>query len=151
MALWRLYYHFVWATKMRHPLITGDIEPELYGYIIGKATTLGCIIHAVGGMPDHIHIVASVPPKMAVADFVGHIKGSSSYHLNHWPGAVLPEFGWQRGYGVFSLGKKQLGSAVAYVLRQKEHHRHGTTIPILECDSDEDDAPEKYYAGQDGV
>lgn len=43
MALWRLYYHLVWATKNRSPLITSDIEPKLYDYIIGKADSLECI------------------------------------------------------------------------------------------------------------
>ena len=66
MALWRLYYHLVWATKERNPFITQDIEPALYGYIIGKAQALNCIIHAIGGMENHIHLVASVPPKVSV-------------------------------------------------------------------------------------
>jgi putative transposase len=40
MALWRLYYHIIWATKKREPLITNDIEKKLYGYLIGKADHL---------------------------------------------------------------------------------------------------------------
>ncbi|MEH2399731.1 transposase [Nostoc sp.] len=50
MALWRLYYHLIWATKERSPLITFERETQLYSYIIGKANTLGSIIHAVGGI-----------------------------------------------------------------------------------------------------
>ncbi|RDH47132.1 IS200/IS605 family transposase, partial [Mastigocladus laminosus WC112] len=49
MALWRLYYHLVWTTKERQPLITTNLETQLYGYIIGKADQLGSIIHAIGG------------------------------------------------------------------------------------------------------
>lgn len=50
-------------------------------------------------------------------------------------------FGWQRGYGVFSLGSKQLEQAVAYVKNQKAHHLNETTISSLEQDNHEDDGP----------
>ncbi len=43
MSYWRLYYHLVWATKQRLPLIQPELETKLYGYIIGKADYLGCI------------------------------------------------------------------------------------------------------------
>ncbi|MEH2452364.1 MAG: transposase [Nostoc sp.] len=50
MALWQLYYHLIWVTKERQPLITPEGETQLYSYIIGKANTLGNIIHPVGGI-----------------------------------------------------------------------------------------------------
>jgi len=141
MALWRLYYHFVWATKERNPFITQDIEPVLYGYIIGKAQALSCIIHAIGGMENHIHLVASVPPKLSIADFVQNVKGSSTHYLNNDLINTQVHFGWQRGYGVFSLGRKQLDEAVAYVRDQKRHHGQGNIISPLEQDSHEDNCP----------
>jgi putative transposase len=95
MSFWRTYYHLIWATESRQSLITGDRESELYGYIIGKADAIGCIIHAVGGVEDHIHLVASIPPKLSVAEFVKRIKGSSAYHLNHIPSASSLAFSWQ--------------------------------------------------------
>jgi putative transposase len=83
MAFWRLYYHLVWAMKERELLISPNLETKLYGYIIGKADALSCIVHAIGGMEDHIHLVVSIPPTLSIADFVKKIKGSSSYHWNH--------------------------------------------------------------------
>ena len=62
MSLWRLYYHLVWATKERQPLINPETEAALYPYIISKADTLRCIVHAIGGVEDHIHLVVSIPP-----------------------------------------------------------------------------------------
>ena len=132
MSFWRTYYHLIWATESRQPLITRDRESELYGYIIGKADAIGCIIHAVGGVEDHIHLVASIPPKLSVAEFVKTIKGSSAYHLNHIPSASSLAFSWQHGYGVLTLGSKQLDEAKAYVNNQKVHHLGGTAIPALE-------------------
>ncbi len=148
MALWRLYYHLIWATKERHPLITSDIEPVLYGYMVGKIQALGCIIHAIGGIENHIHLVASIPPKLSIADFVKGIKGGSSHYLNHSLANSFPQFGWQRGYGVFSLDSKQLNGVVAYVRNQKEHHKQGTTISSLERDNHEDDGPVAWNHGE---
>jgi putative transposase len=134
MAFWRTYYHLIWATEARQPLITADKESELYGYIIGKADGISCIVHAIGGIEDHIHIIASIPPKLSVADFVKQIKGSSTYHMNHISSASGLAFAWQRGYGVFTLGGRQLEEAKAYVMNQKEHHAEGTVIRLLEVD-----------------
>ncbi len=137
MAFWRTYYHLIWATQNRQPFITLERESELYGYIIGKAEAMGSIIHAIGGIEDHIHIVASIPPKLSISNFVKTIKGSSAYHLNHIPSTGDIGFSWQKGYGVLTLGSKQLNEAKAYVNHQKQHHRHGTTIRGLERDDDE--------------
>jgi putative transposase len=144
MALWRLYYHLVWATKERQPLITSEREAKLYGYIISKANELGTIIHAINGIENHIHVIASIPPKISISDFVQKIKGSSTHYINHLsPGEDM--FGWQRGYGVFSLGRKQLEQAVIYVKNQKEHHLNGTTIASLEEHNQDDDCPQKFH------
>ena len=121
MAYWRLYYHIVWATKGRELLVTAELEPLLHDYLRGKVISLGGVFHAVGGIEDHIHVVASIPPKIAVATFVGQLKGASSHWANH-----LTEYDsalyWQDGYGVFSFGKQTLPRVVAYVLNQREHH-----------------------------
>ncbi|MEC4813212.1 MAG: IS200/IS605 family transposase [Scytonema sp. PMC 1069.18] len=134
----RTYYHLIWATESRHPLVTTECESELHGYIIGKANAMGCIIHAIGGMEDHIHVVASIPPKISVADFVKQIKGSSAYHLNNSSFFAASGFSWQHGYGVLTLGSKQLEQAKMYVLNQKTHHSNRTFIPALERIEDED-------------
>lgn len=147
MALWRLYYHIVWSTKDRRDLITPDVEPNLYGYIIGKAVAFGAIVHAIDGTTNHTHIVTSVPPSLALSDFVKEIKGSSSHHINHGTIKYPLTFAWQGGYGVFSLGGKQLDDAIAYVLNQKEHHARGTLIPALEQADRDDDQPQIWRAG----
>ncbi len=139
MVFWRAYYHLIWATKDRHPLITTDLESELYRYIIGKAQSLDCVVHAIGGVADHVHLVASVPPKLAMADFVQKIKGSSAHFANHDLAFAGEAFGWQRGYGLLTLGSKQLDVAVAYVQRQKAHHEQDTAIAALEQTVDEDE------------
>ena len=141
MALWRLYYHLVWSTKGRLPLIEQEIESELYGYMIGKTDALDCIVHAIGGIENHVHLIVSIPPKMAISKFVNIVKGSTSHHVTK---VMKREFAWQEGYGVFSLGSKQLEKAVNYVIHQKQHHRDGSVISSLETCTQEDNGPWKY-------
>lgn len=145
MALWRLYYHLVWGTKKRQPLINPDRETVLYDYIIGKADALACIVHAINGIEDHIHLVVSITPAVSIADFVKNIKGSSAYHLNQDLSASKDKFAWQEGYGVFSLGSKQLDQAVIYVQNQKLHHLNGTAIASLEAYNHQDDRPSRWH------
>ena len=73
MAFWRIYYHLVWTTKERESLITPVVEQHLYPYMKGKVKHLGEITHALGGVSDHIHLVASVPPKLSISEFVEHL------------------------------------------------------------------------------
>jgi putative transposase len=131
-AFWRTYYHLVWATKGRSPLITPDRELLLYPYIQGKVDEMGGMVQAMGGVRDHVHLIVSIPPTIAVTDFVKRIKGSSSHYLNHHPEVQGDWFMWQRGYGVFTLGSQQCDRAIAYVLNQKQHHGKSTTIAMME-------------------
>jgi putative transposase len=143
MALWRLYYHLVWTTKNREFSIDAEKESKLYPYIVSKADILQCVIHGIGGIEDHIHLVVSIPPKLAIADFVKNIKGSSAHYLNT-NFNDFPKFAWQEGYGVFSLGGKQLEQAIKYVQNQKEHHKNKTAIAWLETTNHQDDPPSFY-------
>lgn len=71
------------------------------------------------------------PPKIAVAKFIGQIKAVASTKFNKST-SDTPPFFWQEEYGAFSFDAKRLPNYVAYVNQQKEHHRQGTIIPVLE-------------------
>lgn len=130
MSVWRTYYHLVWSTSDRTPLITDRIRVELYDYIQAKAKSLDCPVHGIGGIEDHMHLLVSIPPKLAIAQVVKRIKGSSSHHINQT--FLNQTFAWQREYGVFTLGGKQLPDAIAYVENQQHHHATQTLIRALE-------------------
>ena len=131
MPYWKLYYHFIWGTKNRLPLIYPALEPELYHAIAAKAKDLGGFVHAIGGVEDHIHLGVSIPPKVAPAKFIGDVKGNSSHYVNH---IIKPdfEFYWQDEYGVLSFGEKNLPAMVRYIHNQKQHHADGTLIVAME-------------------
>jgi REP element-mobilizing transposase RayT len=131
MPYWRLFYHITWGTKNREPLIQAEFETSLHNVIVAKVESLGAFVYAVGGIEDHVHLVASVPPRIALSDFIGQVKGNSSRFVNHE--LSLPcQFNWQAEYGVVSFSGKQLDVVVKYVKNQRQHHLEDTVIPFLE-------------------
>ena len=116
-----LYYHLVFGTKYREPLIDESIESTLFaviGSIIRKND--GKLI-AAGGMPDHVHLLVSLSQKRAVMDVLRSVKAKSSrwMHLS----AGVPEFRWQDGYGAFTVSRSGVDRVKRYIDHQKEHHR----------------------------
>ena len=128
---WQLFYHLVWATRGHAPRLDEDVRPILYGYIRARVQSLGGKVFALGGMADHVHLVAAIPPRLSVAIFVGQVKSSSSARFNRgFPDQA--RFAWQDGYGAFTFDRNRLANAIHYVEHQAEHHQAGSTIPLLE-------------------
>jgi REP element-mobilizing transposase RayT len=127
----QLFYHLVWATKNRQPLLTLKVEPVIHSFLRTKAIGLGATVFALNGLEDHVHMVVAIPAKISVAKFIGQIKAVASTKFNKLdPNA--PPFFWQEEYGAFTFDRKRLPNYIGYVERQKEHHARGTIIPILE-------------------
>ncbi len=131
MPYWRLFYHFAFGTRKREPLIARQQEAALHKVIAAKAQELEAIVHAVGGMEDHVHLVVSVPPKISLANFVGQVKGNSSYFVNHSLD-LETQFAWQGGYGAVSFGGNALYDVVRYIKNQRRHHAERTLLTMLE-------------------
>ena len=132
MSYWRLFYHLVWATYERMPVIDGNVEHLICGVLHSKAKDLGIFVHESGMVEDHIHLVVSIPPTLSIADAVSQLKGSSSHAVNHLSDRAGARFQWQDGYAVLSIGERSLPTVLAYVHDQKEHHARGTTNNVLE-------------------
>ena len=118
----KLYYHLVFSTKHRAELITPAIEGDLFNYLGGIVRSLGGVCMEIGGMPDHIHIVAILPPKVALSDALREIKAGSSKWVNESKDVPV-KFAWQDGYAAFTVSRSQLDSAARYIRDQKLHHR----------------------------
>jgi putative transposase len=124
--------HLTWHTKLNMVPITDAIEERLYRYLHHRIVTTPVVrFHALGGIEDHIHIGVSVPPTLLVSDWVGELKGSSAYYINHEI-ANRKLLVWQAGYGVVSFGTRDLDWVIGYIHNQKVHHARGTTHPRLE-------------------
>ncbi|MEC7840468.1 MAG: IS200/IS605 family transposase [Chlamydiota bacterium] len=114
--------HIIFSTKDRLPIISPEIEQDLYSYICGICRTYNCHVYEINGMPDHIHILLEQHRTISVSELIGKIKANSSKWVSgHSKG--YKNFSWQRGYGYFSVGKQQIDAVRKYVKRQKEHHK----------------------------
>jgi putative transposase len=119
-----LYLHLVWATWDRLPMISPEIERRLYSNIESEASKMGCTVLALNGMPDHMHLVVSIPTTITIADLVKQVKGVSSHFVNE---TLKPDgqFKWQGSYGAFTVSRWDLEKVIVYVKRQKEHYSAG--------------------------
>jgi REP element-mobilizing transposase RayT len=120
-----LLYHFVFSTKDRIPLITNDLQDELYRYIGGIVRAEGGILLEIGGVNDHIHILAKIKPAISVSDMLGTIKANSSKWVSDHE-MKLRKFGWQEGYAAFTVSESQVPAVREYIRNQAEHHRKQT-------------------------
>jgi len=112
--------HIIFSTKLRQPFITDAAAPRLYPYLGGIARHRQCDLLAVGGMPDHIHLLISVHPVVALADLVRDLKANSSRFMHEE--LAIAEFAWQTGYAAFSVSKSGVDTVRAYIGSQSEHH-----------------------------
>jgi REP element-mobilizing transposase RayT len=75
----------------------------------------------IGGIETHVHALVGVPTTMSASQGAKALKGDSSYGIRReFPG--MANFGWQDGYGVFSVSKSVIPSVVEYIRNQREHH-----------------------------
>ncbi|OQZ00418.1 MAG: hypothetical protein B6D41_00100 [Chloroflexi bacterium UTCFX4] len=129
MPKWRLFYHFVWTTKKREPLITPDIEMRLHGMLRHEAEKFYSPLFYINGMSDHIHVLASIRPAISPAQFAQQLKGSSSHFVTH---QLERGFDWQDDYAVFSVCEQEVPRVIQYIKNQKQHHANNTLTPEWE-------------------
>jgi REP element-mobilizing transposase RayT len=127
----QLYVHCVWATWDRLPLITQQIEQQVYASILAKCEALGCTAVAIDGIDDHVHLLVRFPPALPLVKLIGEVKGASSHLVTH---KLEPQsfFKWQASYGVFTVSMRSLDNVAAYVRNQKQRHAHNMLLPALE-------------------
>ena len=121
----QLYTHIVFAVKGRANLISKKWSDELYKYICGIVKANHQKIYAINGMPDHIHILISTKPDIALSNIVRDIKSNSSKWINEKK-YILGKFQWQEGFGAFSCSQSQLGIVIKYIENQEIHHSEKT-------------------------
>ena len=114
--------HVVFSTKSRLPMINSDLAERLYGYIGGVVRNEGGSLTAAGGIPNHVHLLVSMPKTTSVADMVRSIKSNASRWIHDtFPG--LDKFAWQTGYGAFAVSHSNVDAVKRYIADQEEHHR----------------------------
>lgn len=121
-TLTRLLVHIVYSTKNRNELILPAVEADLHRYIGGICRNLESPALGIGGTLDHVHLLVGLSKSTALSQLVMVIKKESSKWIKT-KDASLRRFGWQDGYGAFTIGQSQVDPLLRYFRRQKEHHK----------------------------
>lgn len=120
-----LLFHIVFSTKYRKPTIESAWQDQLYGYVGGIIRENKETLLCMGGVSDHVHLLAKLSPTIAVSDMLRLIKTNSSKMVNENVRTRI-SFQWQAGYAAFSVSESQHDPVRAYILNQEEHHRKTT-------------------------
>lgn len=118
----RITVHVVFSTKGRRNLIPRNKLEELFAYIIGIARNKKIPLLAVGGMPNHVHLLLGLPWNMTYPDVISKIKSNSSRFMKR----TVRNFNWQEGYGAFAVSMSYVDAAIGYIRNQAKHHRKRT-------------------------
>jgi REP element-mobilizing transposase RayT len=121
-SLAKLQYHVVFSTRQRQPLIRPDLQRELYAYMDGIVRDRKGALVAVGGMPDHVHLLLRLRAYTPVAQILRVLKAGTSKWLKERKG-FSGGFAWQRGYGAFSVSESNVPTLKLYIQSQEAHHR----------------------------
>ncbi|MCA0457967.1 MAG: IS200/IS605 family transposase [Chloroflexi bacterium] len=132
MPFWKCFYHAIWSTHKRQPLINEALEKVIFEAIIAKTRSMGGTVHAVNGIADHVHVAVSFPPTVAGTTWLQQVKGLSAHNVNDLFPNLDTHFRWQKGYGLLTFGARNLPKVVGYVNNQKTHHSVNTIIQYLE-------------------
>ena len=116
-----LHYHVVFSTKHRVPAVVAEWRDRLHAYLGGAIKHMGGAPEAVGGTDDHVHLLVGLKATHRLADTVREVKQSSSRWMHTT--ARVREFGWQDGYGAFTVSASKLETVKRYIARQEQHHR----------------------------
>ena len=121
-ATWDCRYHLVWIPKYRKKVLYGNLRKHLGDVLRELALQKESKIvegHLVG---DHVHMLISIPPKYAVSQVVGYIKGKNAIHIARTYVGRQQNFTgqsfWGRGYYVSTSGRDE--ETIRYIEKQEE-------------------------------
>jgi len=121
-SVWECKYHLVWIPKCRRKVLYGQLRRELGEVLHELARQKECRIEEGHLQPDHVHVLMSIPPKYAVSQVVGFVKGKSAIHIARVFAGRRRNFTgqqfWARGYYVSTVGKDE--QAVRQYIKEQE-------------------------------
>ena len=124
---WECKYHVVFIPKYRRRTLYGELRQNLGEVFRNLAKQKECTIVEGHIMPDHVHMLISIPPKHAVSQVVGFIKGKSAIHLARVYGGKKRNFVghhfWARGYFVSTVGRNE-EAIREYIKNQEAQDKH---------------------------
>ena len=133
-AVWDCKYHIAWIPKYRRKVLYGELRKHLGDMFRGLARQKESRVMEGHLMPDHVHMFISIPPKYAVAQVIGFIKGKSAIHIARTYGGrkknFVGEHFWARGYYVSTAGKDE-EAVREYIKKQEEEEERLEQLSIF--------------------
>ena len=126
----RCWLHLTWATLERRPLLSPTAAAQLSAYLHEYAKEKGIYMRINYVNADHVHALIDLPVTRPIEEVLQLLKGGSSHWVNE-SNLVPGKFGWQRGYGAFSVSHSAVEEAGAYIAKQEEHHRKRSFVEEL--------------------
>ena len=117
-SLVQIYLHIIFSSKNRQPFLKEN-QVEMHSYLAGISKNLGSLI--IGGTEDHVHLLTRHSKTISIVDTIRDLKRPSS----KWIKIFNPKqksFGWQKGYGIFSISAPHVEAVKKYIANQKQHH-----------------------------
>ena len=131
---WECKYHVVFLPKYRRKVLYGQIRRELGEVLRELARQKESRIEEGHLQPDHVHMLLSIPPKYAVAQVVGYLKGKSAIYIARTYGGRLRNFVgehfWARGYFVTTVGRDE-EAVRQYIRTQEDHERRSAQLELF--------------------
>ena len=117
----KLNIHIVFHVKSTGITIRQKDLGQVFAYIGGIIRNVGGYPITVGGITNHIHILATMPKTLSVSEFVQKIKANSSKWIKTID-EYYEDFAWQEGYGAFCVSPSLLKKTIRYIETQEQHH-----------------------------
>ena len=134
-ARWECQYHLIWIPKYRKKAIYGQLRKYLGKVFRELARQKESEVLEGHLMSDHVHMLISIPPKYAVAQVVGYIKGKSAIYIARTYGGRQHNFTgqhfWARGYFVSTVGKNE-DTIREYIKRQEQDDQRLEQLKMYE-------------------
>ena len=119
---WMCKYHIVFTPKYRRKIIYNKLRRDIVQTIKDLCKWKGIEIIEGKAMPDHIHILVKIPPKMSISNFMGYLKGKSAMMIFARHGNLKYKFGnnnfWSTGYYVSTVGLNE--ATIAKYIREQD-------------------------------
>ena len=117
----KLNIHIVFHVKSTSVCIKNEDQPKVFAYIGGIVRNVEGYPVTIGGIENHIHILATMPKTTSVSEFVQKIKANSSRWIKTLD-KYYESFAWQEGYGAFCVSPSLLKKTIHYIETQEQHH-----------------------------
>ncbi len=121
-SLAQVLIHVIFSTKERYPFLRANVRAELHAYTATVLRGMNSPATVINSVDDHVHVLCRLSKNHAVCDVVREVKTSTSKWLKT-NGQDLTKFGWQNGYGAFSVSPSQEATVRRYIENQEAHHR----------------------------